>query len=292
MTPLVGLVDWRLPATGPAAVTLAARAGADGVQVDLGGPGRADPIDGPGRLAAVRAASSAHGVPVLAVSANTLNDIGLTAPDGSADGARVRGVLARLLDAAEALGAGLVLVPSFRRSAIDGPAALHRTAEVLSRAAAEAAARGLLLAGENVLPPAAAVDLVTRVGSPAFRLLLDTYNPREAGLDTTELVAATAPFLADQIHLKDGPAGPGGTPLLGDGDGALDTTLDAVRRHRVHPYAVVLENDHRTTDPRLLAEDLRRARRHAAALAPAATTATADDPARTPPARATERTST
>ncbi|MFI6943901.1 sugar phosphate isomerase/epimerase family protein [Streptomyces sp. NPDC050418] len=265
--PLVGLVDWRLPCAGPAALEVARRAGADGVQFDLGGPGRAAPLDGPGRLPALRDGVEATGVRVLAVSANCLNDIGLLAPEGSADAVRVRGVLERLLDAAVELGAGLVLVPSFRRSAIAGGYGLQRTAEVLRRAAAEAQARGLLLANENVLPPDAASALVEKVASPAFRLLLDTYNPHLAGVRVPSLIGAVARHLADQIHLKDGIAGTGRTPLLGDGDGEVDETLAAVARHGLCPRALVLENDYRDGDTTRMAADLARARRYARALA-------------------------
>ncbi|RLV10062.1 hypothetical protein CTZ27_02120 [Streptomyces griseocarneus] len=263
--PLIGLADWRLPVTGPAAVDLAARLGADGLQLDLGGPGRGPRLDVQDTLGALRERSAATGVRLLAVTGNRLNDIGVTAPAGSAAAREVRDVLERVLDTAHTLGAPLAFVPSFRRSAIDGPDALRRTAEVLSWAAGEAAARGLLLASENTLVPEEALALVERVASPAFRLLLDTYNPRAAGVDVCGLVHTAGHSLADQIHLKDGsgPGGTGGDVLLGDGDGGLPAVLAALAAHRVRVRALVLETDHRDGDPARLAEDLARARAHA-----------------------------
>lgn len=258
MSRLVGLVDWRLPEPGPGAVRLAAAAGADGVQLDFGGPGRGPVIDAPGRIARVRTEADEHGVRLLALAGNHFNDVGLTAGP-----AIVRPLLIRLLDAAVALGVPLAFVPSFRRSAVDGPAAFTRTVEALRWAAVEAEARGLVLASENVLDGAQARALADAVGSPAFRLLLDTFNPVEAGLDPAVLVASLAGLLADQVHLKDGPPAAGPSPLLGAGAGGLDATLDALSAHRVPVRALVLENDYRDGETTRLATDLAWARRRA-----------------------------
>lgn len=249
--PLVGIVDWRMPERGPAAVELAGRLGADGVQLDLGGPGRGEWLDGPGRIGRVREASRASGVAVLGVAVNVMNDIGLMSGDVA-----VRSTLLRALGAARELGAPLVFVPSFRRSAIDGPVALQRSAEVLRWAAAEAAERGLLLASENVLDTAQARELTEAVGSDSFRLLLDTYNPVAAGVDPVRLVSAVPELLADQIHVKDGP---GGDPAR---------VLAAAARAGAEIRALVLENDHRDGDTARIRAGLARMRRYAARSAP------------------------
>ncbi|MFI0975914.1 sugar phosphate isomerase/epimerase family protein [Streptomyces sp. NPDC021093] len=244
-TPQLALADWRLPVAGAAAVELAARVGADAVQLDLGGPGRADWLDAPGSLAALRERSGATGVELTAVSGNLLNDIGLTAPEDSAQGQLVRTTLLRLLDTAHALGVPLVFVPSFRRSAINNAYDLRRTATVLGRAAQEAADRNLLLASENTLSATDSRDLVEAVGSPSFRLLLDTYNPRAAGVDVVELIRVNAPWICDQVHLKDGLRGAGGSVLLGEGDGRLAETLAALADEQVPVRTLVVETDHR-----------------------------------------------
>ncbi|GAA4955188.1 sugar phosphate isomerase/epimerase family protein [Actinoplanes utahensis] len=258
MTGLVGLAEWRLPAAGAEAVRLAAAVGADGVQLDFGGPGRGEVIDVPGRIDALRAAADAVGMRLLALSGNHFNDVGLLS------GANVvQPLMERLLDAAAALGVPLVLVPSFRRSAIDGPDAFDRTARTLAWAAEQAAARGLLLANENVLAGDRARALFDAVGSPAFRLVLDTYNPVAAGANVAELVASVADLLADQVHLKDGPDRDGVSPLLGAGDGGLGETIAALAAQRVPVHAFVLENDYRDGDPKRLATDLAWARQRA-----------------------------
>ncbi len=258
MTCLIGLTEWRLPVAGVDAVRLAARMGADGVQLDLGGPGRGEWVDAPGRIDALRAEARARGVVLLALAGNHFNDIGLTSEPRI-----VRPLLERMLDAAVALGMPLVFVPSFGRSAIDGPTAFARTAEALRRAAEEAEGRGLVLANENVLTGELARALTDEVGSPAFRLVLDTFNPVAAGLRVDALVASLGDLLADQVHLKDGPPSLGAFPLLGAGEGRLGDTVDALREHRVPVRAYVLENDYRDGDASRLATDLAWARRRA-----------------------------
>ncbi|NJQ00261.1 sugar phosphate isomerase/epimerase family protein [Streptomyces zingiberis] len=255
----VGLAEWRLPVSGAEALHLARTVGADGLQLDLGGPGRGEWLDGPGRLDAIRAAAECTGVRLLAVGGNHLNDVGLMSP-------AARPVLERLLDTAHALAVPLAFVPSFRRSGIDGPAALEHTAEVLAWAAAEAEARGLLVASENVLTGEQARTLVRRVASPAFRVLLDTFNPVTAGLACDVLVAELSDVLADQIHLKEGPPATGAGPPLGTGTGRLDDTLRALRDHGVPVRAAVLENDYRDGDRARLLADLRWARQRTASL--------------------------
>ncbi|MEU5392771.1 sugar phosphate isomerase/epimerase family protein [Streptomyces tibetensis] len=269
---LVALTSWRLPVTGAEeAVRCAARLGADGVQLDLGGPGRGPWADAPGTVRAVHRASAGTGVELLGLTANTLNDIGLTALPGSADGTRARAVIVRLLDAAQAYGVPLVFVPSFRRSAIDTPGDLRRTVRILAWAAGEAAARGLLLASENDLDAQDAGALVDGVASPAFRLLLDPCNLRVAGRDPVRWVTGLGAFLADQIHLKDcvpGSAAAGGSVALGTGDGLLDDVIAALAVHGPAPRALVLENDYRDGDTALPLRDLAWARARAARPAP------------------------
>jgi sugar phosphate isomerase/epimerase len=254
----VGLAEWRLPAAGPEAVRLARRVGADGLQLDFGGPGRGELVDGPGRIEAVRAAAVECAIELLALAGNQFNDVGLLAEPGI-----VRPLLTRLLDAAVGLGVPLVILPSFRRSAIDGPVSLRRTADVLRWAATEAAARGIVLANENVLAGDQARRLAEEIASPAFRLVLDTFNPVVAGRRPADLVASAGDVLADQIHLKDGPPAVGPSPLLGAGSGRLDETVAALRRHQVPVRALVLENDYRDEDSARLAADLAWARRRA-----------------------------
>ncbi|MBN3932891.1 sugar phosphate isomerase/epimerase [Streptomyces verrucosisporus] len=259
----MGLAAWRLPGDHFDAVGLTRRTGTEGLQLDLGGPGRGPWLDAAGTVDRLREDCARHGVKPLAVAANTLNDIGLHAPEGSQGALRTRRVLMRVLDTALALGAPLAFVPSFRRSAVNDLQDLRRTAAVLAWATREAEARGLLLASENALEPRLARALVGEVSEPSFRLLLDTYNPRAAGLDVLELIEATHAWIAPQVHLKDGVNGVVSQELLGEGDGRVGEALAALLAKGRVPDALILENDYRDGDMRRLVLDVERARAHA-----------------------------
>jgi len=255
------LADWRLPCRGVAAVELAARLGADGLQLDLGGPGRGLWLDAPGTLAAVRRVAEREGLALLAVAGNHLNDIGLHAPPKTVAAWRVASILRRLLDAATALDAPLAFVPTFGRSAIDSPMALRRTTDVLRSAAAVADALGLSLACESALDADASRALVDGAGPAGLRLLLDTQNPCDAGLDPVALANALARHLVDQVHLKhDGVAGHR-TPLR-EGAAAIEAVLTAARAGGSEIRHLVLEQDYRDGDVQRLAGDVRWARAH------------------------------
>lgn len=238
---LVGLADWRLPVSGPDAVRLAARSGADGIQLDLGGPGKAPWLDSPGRLQILSDVLAETGIKPLAVSANLLNDIGLAAEHGTLAFKNVRNVIRRALNVAVTLRATLVFLPSFRNSAIESLSVLARTADVLHWACSEASKRGLLLATENVLDSKLLQQLIESVDSPSLRVMLDTGNPLAAGLSPVEVVRVAAPVLAQQVHIK---SADDKKQLSNDEVAVLETFYELGRR-RVPVNAFVLENDYR-----------------------------------------------
>ena len=238
---VIGLVDWRTPVKGADAVRLAAQLGAEGIQLDLGGPDRAPWLDSKARLRAVCDALADTGVTPLAVSANLLNDIGITAEKGTPAAKQVECVIRRALDAAMVIGAKLVFLPSFRCSAIENPAALARTADVLHWACSEAKARGLLLGTENVLPPDRLQQLISAVKSPDLRVVLDTGNPLRVGMSPCDVVQAATPVLANQVHIK----GIDEKKTLSNNEAVIVNTLHELCRRDIPVTAFVLENDYR-----------------------------------------------
>jgi 2-epi-5-epi-valiolone 7-phosphate 2-epimerase len=250
--PRIGLVDWRLSVSGKEAVLLAARVGADGIQLDFGGPGRAPWLDFPGRLTELRSALAQSGVAPLAISINVLNDLGLTAKKDTARADQVRRVIIRAMNTATKLNVGLVLLPSFRRSAIEGQCAFARTAAILKWACAEARDRGQLLATENVLAPEQLRQLIALVDSSNLRVMLDTGNTSKVGLDPVDIVQAAGPILATQIHIKNANER---APLSTENRDVLKA-LTELYRIRLPVDALVLENDYRDRDPECISNDL------------------------------------
>jgi len=242
VTPMnIGLADWRLPVSGRDAIYLAAEVGVEGIQLDLGGPGRSPWLDNPQTLKAISEALTETQVHLLAVSANVLNDIGLCAEPASSASREVRNIISRAIDTADTLGAGLVFFPSFRRSEITNQTELVRTAEVLHWACSQALQRGLLLATENVLNPDNLLKLIRMVNSANFRVVLDTGNPLKVGQSPLGVVKVAANLIAPQIHIK---VMDENSPLTCSDQIILDV-INSLNNKESFVSTLVLENDYR-----------------------------------------------
>lgn len=249
----IGLVDWRLPVSGPDAVLLAAHLGAEGIQMDLGGPKRAPWLDEKMRLQSVYKALVQTRISPLAISANILNDIGLTAVEGTLLADEVKKVIIRALNVAVELGVSLVFLPSFRRSAIYSPLTFSRTVEVLQWACENAHIRGLLLATENVLAPKKLLQLIESVNSCNLRVVLDTGNPLSAGLNPVEILKTAADFLATQVHIKKHNE----QTSLNEDDTVVKNIFGELNRINFATEAFVLENDYRNGDLNRILSDIK-----------------------------------
>jgi sugar phosphate isomerase/epimerase len=181
------------------------------------------------QLASFRQALDDAGVAVSAIG-SPIGKIGLEAPLGP-ELERMR----RVADIASELGTQIVRVFSFfvppgvpperhRRQVIDRLCALTQIAED----------RGLILAHENEKEiygdrPERCADLITAVGSPAFRATFDAANFVQCGVRPhTEGYGLLRPYLV-YLQVKDALAATGEVVPAGQGDGQVAQTLSALR---------------------------------------------------------------
>jgi sugar phosphate isomerase/epimerase len=182
-----------------------------------------------GQLKSFRQALDDAGVAVSAIG-SPIGKIELAAPLGP-ELERMR----RVADIASELGTPIVRVFSFfvppgepperhRRQVIDRMCALTQIAED----------RGLILAHENEKEiygdrPERCADLITAVGSPAFRATFDAANFVQCGVQPhTEGYGLLRPHLV-YLQVKDALAATGEVVPAGQGDGQVDETLSALR---------------------------------------------------------------
>ena len=126
------------------------------------------------------------------------------------------------------LGAPLIFLPSFRNGEIRDEPGLRRTAEAVRAACDLAADHGVFVATENTLGAADNVRLLAMVDRPNARVFLDTQNPALWGHDVAAYVAELWPWLADQVHVKDGRDGRMGNAALGTGKAGFGATAAAL----------------------------------------------------------------
>jgi sugar phosphate isomerase/epimerase len=185
-------------------------------------------LDG-GQLASFRHALDGAGVTVSAIG-SPIGKIELGAPLGP-ELERLRHVA----DIASELGTRIVRVFSFFMPPGEPPER-HRS-QVIDRMCALtqiAEDRGLILAHENEKEiygdrPERCADLITTVGSPAFRATFDAANFVQCGVRPhTEGYGLLRPYLV-YLQVKDALAATGEVVPAGQGDGQVRETLSALR---------------------------------------------------------------
>ena len=236
----VGVAQWVLDRSGPAALARAAQLGFTAIHLDLDGAGVSVP--------AYAAAARDTGVAIAALATRSVEDAGLS-----------RDTVWAALDAAAELGAPLVYVPCFHRTQIQNEDDLARTADFLHAACAHAGP--VLVGSENSLSASGNRALVARVNHPGFRVLVDHCNAVLWGHDPLELVDARLPHACGQIHCKDSTRGGLGNAPLGDGDARFAQTCERLRATGFRGL-VVSENDYRVDGERRAAHDLAALARH------------------------------
>jgi 2-epi-5-epi-valiolone 7-phosphate 2-epimerase len=250
-----GVAAWCLDASGPDALARAARLGLTCVQIDAGAPGDRYHVGSLGVIDALRRASEESGVTLIGMGAKAVNDIGMTEGEGSRAEQRCRGVMRSAIEAAAALGVGFVFFPSFRASEIRDERGIESTARLLGWACREAVPHGIRIGSENSMGAEGNLRLASAVGEPNFRIVLDTYNPVIYGHRVAPLLAALEPYIAEQIHAKDGTEGRMGSAPLGRGDAGFIDTMAELTRRGFDGY-VILENNYRTDAESRVSEDL------------------------------------
>ena len=232
---------------GPAACTYIALAGLDGLQVDLGPASAGYPMSRPVIREAYQQAASDAGIELVAMAANELCIDGLNvAPDSDA-GRRARATMASAIDAAAALGLGLVQFPCFEGSFVSSAEERLNMADGLRFACNVAADRGITVSTENVLSIDETDELFERVDSPNLAVFFDMQNYMlNRGFDQLAQLDALYDRVA-QAHAKDGKGGVLSSAIVGTGEAKVAEQI-ALMVDRGYEGWISLENFY-TTGP-------------------------------------------
>ena len=195
----VGVTDWNLrKEADPTSFALAKAIGFDGVQVSLATGRPRTPIGGD-VVAAYRAESARHGLPIVSTCLNILHTNYLKSdPLGPK---RVAEGIALTRD----LGVEVMLLPFFDAGALSTAAEQARVADILRDLAPEAARAGVVLGLENTISAADNVRIMERVGSPAVRVYYDVGNSTAQGFDVVEELRWLGAERICEVHVKDNP---------------------------------------------------------------------------------------
>ena len=238
----MGLAAWRLPGPPQDTPIFASRVGAQRLQVDYGGNGRAYELTA---LKARELGGRAYdvGIPITTVALNALNDLGVTSRDRQIKSA-CYALVHCAIETAIILDATAVSIPAFRRSAINTAEDILVTATFLVDVAELAASAGLIVVHENVLGPELLMKLGQELQGTGVHFLFDAGNLHEYEVNWREYLAIAAPYLYPDAHIKDHLRGTAGDVALGHGSVPLRNIVKALVRSR-KVDCLTLETDHR-----------------------------------------------
>jgi hypothetical protein len=256
--PQIGVALWKVGDRGLAGFETAAAAGLDHVHIDLGGPNRGPDLTDIGVLAAFDTASRRFALPITALAVNRLNDLGLTAPNGSKEALEVRRSILHAIRVADCLRMPRIIIPGFRQSLVRTPEDVAKTAEVLRFALGPAQAAGITLAYESGLDAERTLQILQAVGQSGICVQFDTGNPAIYGHSAASNWARLADVASPDVHLKDalGVSVEADVPL-GDGVAELEFTFAAFAR-QLRPKSFTLEGDYSDDSGRRIRRDLAR----------------------------------
>lgn len=256
MTTKLGICNFCVPGTGVFAPRFVAEAGLDGMSIEFGSLAKGFPLASRRLQDAYLDAQQHHAVQYPNIGLSDFDNTSMHAPAGSPAHAVVRRMFRSAIDAAAHMGIPLVFAPSFLASEIKSEEELVRTAEMFRFACDLAGDRGILVASENMLPPARQRQLAETVGRKNFRLFYDSNNLFHfMGIDQVQALRETYDLLVPQVHVKDGRKGELGSALLGTGDANFEGVMQELGS-RGYDGWLIIENAYEQMPLRAAAEDV------------------------------------
>lgn len=222
----LGIAEWSVPITGPRTCHYVAKAGLDGLQVDLGSAAAGYPMSRALIREEYQQAASDAGIELVALAANELCIDGLDVAPDSDGGRRARATMAAAISAAAVLDLDLVQFPCFEGSYISTAEQRQNMADGLRFACNLAADHGMTVSTENVLSIAETVELFERVDADNLKVFFDMQNYMlNRGLDQVVQLDALYDRVA-QAHAKDGIGGVLSSAIVGTGEAKVTEQIN------------------------------------------------------------------
>jgi sugar phosphate isomerase/epimerase len=193
-----GVCDWTIERPGdPAALSLAARLGLEGVQVSLDPKGESLALLDKDIQRTYASAVGESGARIASFCIGRLNDVPFKSDP------RAERWVAEGIRVAREMNVGIILIPFFGKGDLkDDPAGRAAVISALKRLAPKAREAGVSLALESTLSAEDNLKILEAVGSPAVSVYYDVGNSQEAGFDIAREIRLLGPRIA-QVHAKD-----------------------------------------------------------------------------------------
>jgi len=222
-----------LPVDGPYGCKIAADVGFEGIQLDIGSYERNFPKTKRCVQDAYLEAADRFGITYTSIACNELDHFDMVAKKGFNDRAIAFKTITSAIDAAAAMEIPLVMVQSFKASALETEQDFERAINVIRQVGDYALDKGRITIGlENLLSVENLLRLIDEAGRPNVKAYFDTQNYYLA--EKADVAAMVEPLISHicEVHVKDGyeadiePSG----ALLGQGASGFFDTIAALRR--------------------------------------------------------------
>lgn len=252
----MGITQWFLNSPqGPESLRAAHELGFDCIHINAGLPSDQWCLEKPEVERAYMEMVENFNIQITAISINLIEKHGLLVfPSFELEPALKRAIQ-NTIWAAQRLNVRLVYFPSFNQSQINNHSDFNKMIKILQYACDIANQSNVQIATENTLSAIENTTLFQNVDRPNLKLLLDTLNPILYGHSILEIVDALFPFIADQVHVKDGMNGKLGNVRLGYGEAGLHNTFARLYEKGFNGD-FILENDYLECGHDLIAKDL------------------------------------
>jgi sugar phosphate isomerase/epimerase len=229
----LGITEWGLPVEGPYGCKIAADVGFEGIQLDIGSYERNFPKTRRCVQDAYLEAADKFGITYTSIACNELDNFDMVAQKGFNERAIAFKTITSAIDAAAAMGIPMVMVQSFKASALETDQDFERAINVIRQVSDYALDKGQITIGlENLLSVENLLRLIDDVGKPNVKIYFDTQNYYLS--EKADVAGMIEPLISHicEVHVKDGyeadiePSG----ALLGQGDSGFFDTIAELRR--------------------------------------------------------------
>jgi sugar phosphate isomerase/epimerase len=230
----LGITEWSLPVDGPYGCKIAANVGFEGIQLDVGSYARNFPKTKRIIQDAYLEAAEQYGITYTAMACNELDVYSMVAPKGYPERGIALRTITSAIDAAAAMDIPIVMVQSFKASAIETEQDFERAMNVITYVSQYALDKGDITIGvENLISVENLLRLLEEVGNPNVKIYFDTQNYYlDQKVNVAAMVKPLVPHICE-VHVKDGyecDVEPSGA-LLGKGASGFYQTIDELRKY-------------------------------------------------------------
>jgi len=237
----VGICEWSLPLDGPYACKLVAELGFDGLQINIGDYERGFSMSRKLVQEAYLDMAEASGIEFPSMAAR-VTDFYTMFPSGDQEESEiVRSGIGKAIEACEAMGIPILLIPNFVKSEITGQREFDEAVEVFKWACDKAGEKSVTIGAENTFSEADTKRFLAAIDKPNLKVYFDTQNYYlNKGYNSPQMLDELMDLVCE-IHVKDGKGKDLSGALLGQGDTDFFGSVEVIKK-RGYDGWVVIEN--------------------------------------------------